>query len=86
MFRKLTTSLVESTMLYGTEIWGCNRNMEGVEQTQLRALRMFFGVGTLHPKASLLAEMGDLPVRWQAKLGVCCSGSGYCQVRYMMVI
>ena len=50
-------------MLYGAEIWGCNRNMEGVEQTQLRALRMFFGVGTLHPKASLLAEMGDLPVR-----------------------
>ena len=67
-FRKLMTSLVESTMLYGAEIWGSNRNMEGVEQTQLRALRMFFGVGTLHPKASLLAEMGDLPVRWQAKL------------------
>ena len=34
MFRKLMTSLVESTMLYGAEIWGCNRNMEGVEQTQ----------------------------------------------------
>ena len=68
MFRKLMTSLVESTMLYGAEIWGCNRNMEGVEQTQLRALRMFFGVGTLHPKASLLAEMGELPVRWRAKL------------------
>ena len=62
------TSLVESTMLYGAEIWGCNRNLEGVEQTQLRALRMFFGVGILHPKASLLAEMGDLPVRWRAKL------------------
>ena len=29
---------------------------------------MFFGVGTLHPKVSLLAEMGDLPVRWRAKL------------------
>ena len=55
-------------MLYGAEIWGCNRNLEGVEQTQLRDLRMFFGVGTLHPKVSLLAEMGDLPVRWQAKL------------------
>ena len=67
-FRKLMTSLVESTMFYGAEIWGCNRNMEGVEQTQLRALRMFFGVGTLHPKAFLLAEMGDLPVRWRAKL------------------
>ena len=39
-----------------------------VEQTQLRALRMFFGVGTLHPKVSLLAEMGDLPIRWRAKL------------------
>ena len=29
---------------------------------------MLFGVGTLHPKASLLAEMGDLPVRWRTKL------------------
>ena len=67
-FRKLMTSLMESTMLYGAEIWGCNRNLEGVEQTQLRALRMFFGVGTQHHKASLLAEMGDLPVRWRAKL------------------
>ena len=63
MFRKLIASLVESTMLYGAVIWGCNRNMEGVGQTQLRVLRMFFGVETLHPKASLLAEMGDLPVR-----------------------
>ena len=67
-FRKLMTSLVESAMLYGAEIWGCNRNMEEVEQTQLRALRMCFGVGTLHPKASLLAEMGDLPVSCRAKL------------------
>ena len=30
-FRKLMTSLVESTMLYGAEIWGCNRNIERVE-------------------------------------------------------
>ena len=43
-FRKLMSSLVESTILYSAEIWGCNRNLEGIEQTQLRALRMFFGV------------------------------------------
>ena len=30
-FRKLMTSLLESTMLYGAEIWGCNRNLEGIE-------------------------------------------------------
>ena len=53
-------SLVESTMLYGAVIWGCNRNMEGGGQTQLRVLRMFFGVETLHPKASLLVEMGEM--------------------------
>ena len=29
---------------------------------------MFFRVGTLHPKVSLLAEMGYLLVRWRAKL------------------
>ena len=54
-------------MLYGAEIWGCNQNLERVEQTQLRALRMFFGVGTLHPKVSFLAKW-DLPVRWWANL------------------
>ena len=35
---------------------------------QLRAFRMFFGVGTLHPKVSLLAEMGELPVLWEARV------------------
>ena len=30
-FRKLMISLLESTMLYGAEIWGCNRNLEGFE-------------------------------------------------------
>ena len=54
VFRKLMESLVESTMMYGAEVWGCSRHLESIEQVQLRALRMFFGVGTLHPKASLL--------------------------------
>ena len=64
VFRKLMSSLVEPTMLYGAEIWGCNRDLEKIEQVQMRALRLFFGVGTLHPKVSLLAEMRDLPVKW----------------------
>ena len=42
--------------------------MEKIEQVQMRALRLFFGVGTLHPKVSLLAEMGDLPVKWLARI------------------
>ena len=44
-------------MKYGVEIWGCSRHLELIEQVQLHALRMFFGVGTLHPKASLLREV-----------------------------
>ena len=68
VFRKLMASLVESTMLYGSEIWGCNQDLEKIDQVQLRALRLFFGVGTLHPKVSLLAEMGDLPVKWLARM------------------
>ena len=28
---------------------------------------MFFGVGTLHPKATLFVEMDSLPVVWEAK-------------------
>ena len=49
-------------MMYGLEIWGCSRHLEPIEQVQLCALRVFFGVGTLHPKASLLQEVGAMPV------------------------
>ena len=55
-------------MTYGVEIWGCSRHLEAMEQVQLRVLRMFFGVGTLHPKASLLLEVKSLPVVWEAKM------------------
>ena len=68
VFKKLMSALVDSTMLYGVEIWGCMRNLESIEQVQLRAFRMFFGVGTLHPKASLMMEMESLPVVWEARV------------------
>ena len=68
VIRKLMESLVESTMMYGAEVWGCSRHLESIEQVQLCALRMFFGVGTLHPKASLLLEIQSLPVVWEAKM------------------
>ncbi len=29
---------------------------------------MFFGVGTLHPKASMMMEMEFLPVVWEARV------------------
>ena len=47
---------------------------------------MIFGVEALHPKVSLLAEMGDLHIsKMAAKATVCCIGSGYYQVGHMMV-
>ena len=55
-------------MLYGSEIWGCNWDLEKIEQVQMRALRLFFDVETLHPKVSLLAEMTDLPVKWLVRM------------------
>ena len=66
-FRKLMTSLVDSTMLYGAEVWGCCRNLQSV-QVQMRAARLFFGVGTLFPRTSLLLELGDLPVVWLVRI------------------
>ena len=68
VFKKLMSALVDSTMLYGVEIWGCMRSLETIGQVQVRAFRMFFGVGTLHPKASLMMEMESLPVVWEAKV------------------
>ena len=32
VFRKLMESLVESTMMYGAEVWGCSRHLESIEQ------------------------------------------------------
>ena len=49
-------SLVETVLLYGTEVWSCHRKLEGLSQIQLRALHIFFGVGLCHPKVSLLME------------------------------
>ena len=41
IFRKLMGSLVELTLMYGAEIWGCSRHLEAIEQVQLLAFRMF---------------------------------------------
>ena len=68
MFKKLMSALVDSVMLYGVEIWKCTRGLEAIEQVQMRAFRMFFGVGTLHPKVSLMMELESLPVVWEARV------------------
>ena len=67
-FKRSMSSLVESTMMYGVEVWGCNRNMETLQQVQLKTARLSSGVGTHHPRVSLLWELGDLPVVWLAGL------------------
>ena len=48
---------MESVLLYGAEVWGCGRQALLVEQVQLRAARIFLGVGRLHPKVALQFEM-----------------------------
>jgi hypothetical protein len=68
IYRKLIGSLVDSTLVYGAEVWGCSRHLDAIEQVQTRALRMFFGVGTLHSKASLRYELKVLPLVWKAKM------------------
>ena len=64
-FKKLLSSLVEFSMLYGAEIWGCFQNLEALEQIQLRA---FLDVGPMRPRVSLLIKVGDLPVVWLVTL------------------
>ena len=64
---KLMETLVESVLLYGAEVWGCGRQLEQVEQVQLRAARILLGVGRLHPKVALLFEMKMLPLKWEAR-------------------
>ena len=65
-FMKLMEMLVGSVLLYGAEVWGCGGQMRPVESVQLRAARIFLGVGRLHPLVALQFEMNMLPVKWEA--------------------
>ena len=58
--------LVGSVLLYGDEVWGCGRQLGPIEKMHLRAVRIFMGVGRLHPLDSLQFEMSVLPVKWAA--------------------
>ena len=77
-FRKLMTSLVDSTMLYGAEVWGCCWSVQSVQQVQLKAAHLFCGVGTLHPQTSLLLKLGDLPVVWLTRIS--------CRVSWLQIL
>ena len=69
IFKKLMSALVDLTMLYGVDIWGCMRSLEATEQVQLRAFLMFSGVGTLHAKASLTMEILSISLPLCGQLG-----------------
>ena len=66
-FKKLMEALVETVLLYGAQVWGDSRILEPVEQVQMRAVRIFLGVGRLHPKVSLQFDMQMVPLRFEAK-------------------
>ena len=66
-YRKLMGMLVDSVLLYGAEVWGCCRQIQAVEQVQLKGFRVFLGANRLHPRTSLEMEMDLLPVVWAAK-------------------
>ena len=57
--------LVDSVLLYGAEVWGGRKKLAPIEKIQLRAARIFFGVGGLHHKLSLLFELNTFPLKWK---------------------
>ena len=65
-FVRLLEMLVESVLLYGVEAWGCGGQLDAVESVQMRAARIFLGMGRRHPLVSLQFEMDMLPVKWEA--------------------
>ena len=66
-FVKLLEALVESVLLYGAEVWECCKRTEALEQVQVRAARIFLGVGWRHPRVALQYEMMMLPLVWEAR-------------------
>ena len=47
-------------------MWGCGGQLGPVENVQMRAARIFLGVGRLHPLVSLQFEMDMVPLKWEA--------------------
>ena len=62
LFVKLLEVMVESVLLYEAEVWGCCKRSEVLEHVQLRAARIFLGVGRQHPTVALQYEMIMLPL------------------------
>ena len=58
--------LVDSMLLHGDEVWGRCGKLAPMEKIQLKAVRIFLGVGRLHPKVSLQVEFNTLPLKWKA--------------------
>ena len=50
---RLMEILVASVFLYGAEVWGGGGQLEPVERVQMRAARIFLGVGRLYLLVSL---------------------------------
>ena len=48
-FVKLLKMLVDAVLLCGAEVWGSYGLLGPIEKVQLRAERIFLGVGRLHP-------------------------------------
>ena len=64
-FEKLLEMLVGLVLLHGVEVWGCGRQLRPIEEAQMTAVRIFMGMGRLHPLASLQFEMNMLPVKYR---------------------
>ena len=64
-FLKLLEMLVDSVLLYGAEVWGSCGQLAPIEIIQLRAARIFLGIGRLHPRVSLQFELNVLPLKWE---------------------
>ena len=63
------SALIDLTMLYGVEIWGCMRSLETIEHASTAAcFPHVLGVDTLHPKTSSMIEMESLPVMLEARV------------------
>ena len=55
-FRRLLEILVGSVLLYGVEVWGCGRQLGPADESS----EDIYGVGRLHPLASLQFEMSEV--------------------------
>ena len=65
---ELSNKMVKPILLYGSEIWGFSKNIQGLEKVQLRFCKLLLKLKTSTPSYMIYGELGLFPIEIDVKL------------------